>query len=136
VKSLEGGHIGGRSFIHFWKGVTQIWKGFSQIWKGLLRPANEDSGAGEGASVLGYIAAPWWCTAHGQQNGQIQIRVHHCLTCLVLTLHLSHPFPPLQMLKNSSFPGSNNGTGLFQTIVGLKVSRVDGRLVRHLNEMF
>eukprot|EP00798_Chlamydomonas_sp_ICE-L_P025569 gene25569-11220_t len=26
-----------------------------------------------------------------------------------------------QMLKNSSFPGSNNGTGLFQTIVGLKV---------------
>jgi len=27
-----------------------------------------------------------------------------------------------QMLKNSSFPGSNNGTGLFQTIVGLKVS--------------
>lgn len=28
-----------------------------------------------------------------------------------------------QMLKNSSFPGSNNGTGLFQTIVGLKVRR-------------
>lgn len=27
-----------------------------------------------------------------------------------------------QMLKNASFPGSNNGTGLFQTIVGLKVS--------------
>lgn len=27
-----------------------------------------------------------------------------------------------QMLKNSGFPGSNNGTGLFQTIVGLKVS--------------
>ena len=26
-----------------------------------------------------------------------------------------------QMLKNASFPGSNNGTGLFQTIVGLKV---------------
>ena len=26
-----------------------------------------------------------------------------------------------QMLKNSGFPGSNNGTGLFQTIVGLKV---------------
>eukprot|EP00238_Polyblepharides_amylifera_P000227 CAMPEP_0196573386 /NCGR_PEP_ID=MMETSP1081-20130531/3278_1 /TAXON_ID=36882 /ORGANISM="Pyramimonas amylifera, Strain CCMP720" /LENGTH=385 /DNA_ID=CAMNT_0041891065 /DNA_START=139 /DNA_END=1296 /DNA_ORIENTATION=- len=26
-----------------------------------------------------------------------------------------------QMLKNSSFPGSNNGTGLFQTIIGLKV---------------
>ena len=27
------------------------------------------------------------------------------------------------MLKNSTFPGSNNGTGLFQTIVGLKVRR-------------
>merc|ERR1711906_35702 len=26
-----------------------------------------------------------------------------------------------QMLKNSDFPGSNNGTGLFQTLVGLKV---------------
>lgn len=26
-----------------------------------------------------------------------------------------------QMLKNSSFPGSNNGTGLLQTIIGLKV---------------
>ena len=26
-----------------------------------------------------------------------------------------------QMLKNSEFPGSNNGTGLFQTLVGLKV---------------
>ena len=25
------------------------------------------------------------------------------------------------MLKNSSFPGSTNGTGLFQTIAGLKV---------------
>lgn len=26
-----------------------------------------------------------------------------------------------QMLKNSTFPGSNNGTGLFQTMIGLKV---------------
>ncbi len=26
-----------------------------------------------------------------------------------------------QMLKNSSAPGSNNGTGLFQTIIGLKI---------------
>ncbi|KAH9299764.1 hypothetical protein KI387_031446, partial [Taxus chinensis] len=26
-----------------------------------------------------------------------------------------------QMLKHSDFPGSNNGTGLFQTIVGLKI---------------
>lgn len=26
-----------------------------------------------------------------------------------------------QMLKNSSFPGSTNGTGLFQTITGLKI---------------
>lgn len=33
-----------------------------------------------------------------------------------------------QMLKNSSFPGSTNGTGLFQTIVGLKVRcRGEGR---------
>ena len=29
-----------------------------------------------------------------------------------------------QMLKNSSFPGSTNGTGLFQTIVGLKIREV------------
>lgn len=26
-----------------------------------------------------------------------------------------------QMLKHSDFPGSSNGTGLFQTIVGLKI---------------
>jgi phosphoribulokinase len=26
-----------------------------------------------------------------------------------------------QMLKHSDFPGSNNGTGLFQTIIGLKI---------------
>ena len=25
------------------------------------------------------------------------------------------------MLKNATFPGSNNGTGLFQTICGLKI---------------
>lgn len=31
-----------------------------------------------------------------------------------------------QMLKNASFPGSNNGTGLFQTIVGLKVRQRAG----------
>jgi phosphoribulokinase len=29
-----------------------------------------------------------------------------------------------QMLKNSSFPGSANGTGLFQTVVGLKIREV------------
>ncbi|KAL4435185.1 hypothetical protein ABPG77_001867 [Micractinium sp. CCAP 211/92] len=33
-----------------------------------------------------------------------------------------------QMLKNASFPGSNNGTGLFQTIVGLKVREVYERI--------
>lgn len=26
-----------------------------------------------------------------------------------------------QMLKHADFPGSNNGTGLFQTIAGLKI---------------
>ena len=26
-----------------------------------------------------------------------------------------------QMLKHADFPGSNNGTGFFQTIVGLKI---------------
>lgn len=26
-----------------------------------------------------------------------------------------------QMLKHGDFPGSNNGTGLFQTIIGLKI---------------
>jgi len=29
-----------------------------------------------------------------------------------------------QMLKNTAFPGSNNGTGLFQTLIGLKVREV------------
>jgi phosphoribulokinase len=35
-----------------------------------------------------------------------------------------------QMLKNSSFPGSNNATGLFQTIVGLKVREVYERMTK------
>lgn len=35
-----------------------------------------------------------------------------------------------QMLKNASFPGSNNGTGLFQTIVGLKVREVYERITQ------
>jgi phosphoribulokinase len=35
-----------------------------------------------------------------------------------------------QMLKNSSFPGSNNGTGLFQTIIGLKVREAYERIVK------
>lgn len=33
-----------------------------------------------------------------------------------------------QMLRNSSFPGSNNGTGLFQTIIGLKIREVYERI--------
>lgn len=33
-----------------------------------------------------------------------------------------------QMLKNTSFPGSNNGTGLFQTIAGLKIREVYERI--------
>lgn len=33
-----------------------------------------------------------------------------------------------QMLKNSNFPGSNNGTGLFQTICGLKVREAYERI--------
>ena len=35
-----------------------------------------------------------------------------------------------QMLKNASFPGSNNGTGLFQTLVGLKVREVYERITQ------
>ena len=35
-----------------------------------------------------------------------------------------------QMLKNSSFPGSNNGTGLFQTIISLKVREVYERITK------
>ena len=34
----------------------------------------------------------------------------------------------LQMLKNSSFPGSKNGSGLFQTIAGLKIREVYERM--------
>lgn len=32
------------------------------------------------------------------------------------------------MLKNSSFPGSKNGSGLFQTIAGLKIREVYERM--------
>nr|BAL03267.1 chloroplast phosphoribulokinase [Chara braunii] len=34
-----------------------------------------------------------------------------------------------QMLRHADFPGSNNGTGLFQTIVGLKIREVYERIV-------
>lgn len=34
-----------------------------------------------------------------------------------------------QMLKHADFPGSNNGTGLFQTIVGLKIRDVYEQLI-------
>eukprot|EP00897_Mesotaenium_endlicherianum_P006822 jgi/Mesen1/6168/ME000317S05296 len=34
-----------------------------------------------------------------------------------------------QMLKHADFPGSNNGTGLFQTIVGLKIREVYERVL-------
>eukprot|EP01024_Parvocaulis_polyphysoides_P059845 TRINITY_DN6489_c0_g1_i6.p2 TRINITY_DN6489_c0_g1~~TRINITY_DN6489_c0_g1_i6.p2 ORF type:complete len:143 (-),score=14.61 TRINITY_DN6489_c0_g1_i6:137-520(-) len=33
-----------------------------------------------------------------------------------------------QMLKNNTFPGSTNGTGLFQTIIGLKIREVFERV--------
>lgn len=35
-----------------------------------------------------------------------------------------------QMLKNSQFPGSNNGTGLFQTLVALKVREIYERITK------
>eukprot|EP00210_Caulerpa_lentillifera_P002365 g2269.t1 len=35
-----------------------------------------------------------------------------------------------QMLKNGTFPGSNNGTGLFQTIAGLKIRDVYERITK------
>ena len=35
-----------------------------------------------------------------------------------------------QMLKNATFPGSNNGTGLFQTVVGLKIREVYEKVVK------
>ena len=34
-----------------------------------------------------------------------------------------------QMLKNADFPGSNNGTGLFQTMVGLKLRETYERII-------
>ena len=34
-----------------------------------------------------------------------------------------------QMLKHADFPGSNNGTGLFQTIVGLKIRDLYEQLI-------
>ena len=36
-----------------------------------------------------------------------------------------------QLLKNAAFPGSNNGTGLFQTICGLKIREVYERVRCH-----
>ena len=38
-----------------------------------------------------------------------------------------------QMLKNSHFPGSNNGTGLFQTICGLKLREVYENIVQEVS---
>lgn len=35
-----------------------------------------------------------------------------------------------QMLKNSTFPGSNNGTGLFQTIVGYKIRELFEKITK------
>jgi phosphoribulokinase len=35
-----------------------------------------------------------------------------------------------QMLKNSAFPGSNNGTGLFQTLIALKVREIYERITK------
>jgi phosphoribulokinase len=35
-----------------------------------------------------------------------------------------------QMLKNATFPGSNNGTGLFQTICGLKIRETYEKIVQ------
>lgn len=35
-----------------------------------------------------------------------------------------------QMLKNSSFPGSTNGTGMFQTLIGLKIREVYERITQ------
>lgn len=35
-----------------------------------------------------------------------------------------------QMLKNSTFPGSTNGTGLFQTLIGLKIREVYERVTK------
>jgi hypothetical protein len=52
-----------------------------------------------------------------------------CPSCLPACSNTSAKFYgeiTQQMLKNSSFPGSNNGTGLFQTIVGLKVGLQGG----------
>ncbi|PPR81238.1 hypothetical protein GOBAR_AA39470 [Gossypium barbadense] len=49
------------------------------------------------------------------------------LTLTLATSHLSNISTRFygevtqQMLKHADFPGSNNGTGLFQTIVGLKI---------------
>lgn len=35
-----------------------------------------------------------------------------------------------QMLRHADFPGSNNGTGLFQTIVGLKIREAYEKLAK------
>ena len=35
-----------------------------------------------------------------------------------------------QMLKNNSFPGSTNGTGAFQTLIGLKIREVYERITK------
>ncbi|GLJ18889.1 hypothetical protein SUGI_0337520 [Cryptomeria japonica] len=40
-----------------------------------------------------------------------------------------------EMLKHADFPGSNNGTGLFQTIVGLKIRDLFKRIVSKESEI-
>lgn len=34
-----------------------------------------------------------------------------------------------QMLKHADFPGSNDGTGLFQTIIGLKIRQLYEQII-------
>ena len=98
-------------------------------------------GGGQGCRGLGCWAAGSLWRALPGLSGRLPGQTH----CLCRVTHSAAPvaqFPPpsapprpacsntsakfygeitQQMLKNSSFPGSNNGTGLFQTIVGLKV---------------
>ena len=52
--------------------------------------------------------------------------------CLLLLTRVRYPDGEVtqQMLKYADFPGSSNGTGLFQTLVGLKIRDLYEQMVR------
>lgn len=94
---------------------------------------------------LQYLACNAYCygikTEHFLYDGQVSVlemdgQFDKLEELIYIESHLSNTSAKFygeitqQMLKNSHFPGSNNGTGLFQTICGLKLREVYEALVQ------